>query len=150
MDINSIKKLRNETGAGVMQVKRALEDADGDYEKAKKEIMKKGLAESKKRSEREASQGLVYSYIHNSNRVGVLLEINCETDFVAKTDDFNNLAKEVSLQIVGVGAKDVDDLLSQEYIRDASKKISDLVAETIAKTGENIKIKRFTRYALGE
>lgn len=149
MKIEDVKKLRSETGAPVMQAKKALEEAGGNFSKAKKILKKKGIEAAKKKSERSVCNGLIYSYIHPGSRVGVLLEINCETDFVAITDDFIKLTKEVALQVAGMDPKSVEELLKQEYIRDPGRKVSDLVNEVIAKTGENIKIRRFIRYELG-
>ncbi|MCA9391920.1 translation elongation factor Ts [candidate division WWE3 bacterium] len=150
MDIELIKKLREETGAGVMDVKSALAESDGDTGKAKEILMQKGMARAEKRAEREARNGLIHSYIHGNGDTGVLLELNCETSFVGKTPEFEELAHELALQIVSMNPDDVEGLLSQDYIRDTKKKVSDLIKELVAKTGENIELRRFVRYELGE
>lgn len=145
--IEKIKQLREESGVSISECKKALEEAGGDFEKAK-EIMKawgKELAQKKKN--REASQGIVDSYIHLNKKVGVLLELNCETDFVAKAPDFQSLAHEICLQIAGFSDDNVP-LLEQPWIKDESKNIKELIDETIAKVGENIVAKRFVKYSL--
>ncbi len=148
MDTKLILKLKNQTGAGVMDAKQALDKFKGDYEKAKEYLLKKGLAKAEKKSEREIKAGLVWSYVHGGDtggRVGVLVKVGCETDFVAKTEDFKNLCKELALQISAMNPKDVDELLNQDYIRDSSKKVEQLIKEVIAKTGENIQVSDFCR-----
>ena len=145
-----IKKLREATGAGVMDVKRALTEADDDIQKAKEIILNKGFARAEKRVEREAASGLIHAYVHGSGEVGVILELNCETSFVAQTDEYAALAHEICLQIAAMAPATVDELLVMDYIRDTKKKITDLVKELIAKTGENIVIRRFNRYQIGE
>ncbi|NCS32249.1 translation elongation factor Ts [bacterium] len=149
MDIQVIKQLREETGAGIVDVKKALEDSN-NIEEAKKVLAEKGLARAEKRADREVSEGLVYSYIHGEGRVGVLIELNCETSFVAKTEEFSKLAHELCLQITSMNPETVDELLDQDYIRDTGKKISELIAQLTAKTGEKISLRNFTRYSLGE
>ncbi len=144
--VEDIKKLREETGAGVLDAKRALEDNAGDYEKAKAELVAKGLAKAAKKSaERIVKDGLVHSYIHSNGKMGSLVAVACETDFVAKTDEFIKLCHEVALQVCTDDFDSVEALLASEYIRDPQKKISDLVSETIAKTGEKIEIKKFVK-----
>jgi elongation factor Ts len=162
--MDSIKRLREETGAGIMDCKRALEDSGGDIEKAKGLLRERGIARAEGRANRVASQGLVHSYIHG-DRVGALVEVNCETDFVARTDDFKALVHEIAMQVASMNPQVVskedlppDDerdpkdvaLLEQPYIRDNHRTIRDLVQETIAKTGENIRVNRFVRYELGQ
>ncbi|PIR98517.1 MAG: translation elongation factor Ts [Candidatus Colwellbacteria bacterium CG10_big_fil_rev_8_21_14_0_10_41_28] len=142
-----IKKLREETGAGVMDAKKALEEVDGDFDKAVKIIKEKGLAKAEKRSEREAKAGLIKSYVHN-DRVGTILKLNCETDFVAKSDPFLDLAHELTLQIVSMNPESVEELLEQDYVKDTSQKVKDLVTEAIRKTGENIVVDTFYRLEL--
>ncbi|MBI2326375.1 translation elongation factor Ts [Candidatus Collierbacteria bacterium] len=146
--LDKIKELREKTGAGVMDAKRALEEARGDLEEAEKIIVKKGLMKAASKSEREVKSGRVQSYIHNTGRVGAMVEVACETDFVAKTEDFQLLCKEIAMQIASMDPADVEVLMKQAYIRDGSKTIEDLVKALIAKTGENTKIVRFVRYAL--
>lgn len=150
VDIELLKKLRNETMAGIADCRKALEETKGDYEKAKKWIREKGLEKAAKKSDRETSQGLIESYIHQNGRVGALVEVLCETDFVARTDVFKSLVHEICMQAAAMNPKDVSELLKQEYIRDNSKTIEVLVKEAIAKLGENIVIKRFERFEIGE
>jgi len=132
-----------------MDCKRALEETKGDMKAAAGLLKKWGIEKSEKKAGRETKSGIIDSYVHN-NKVGVLLEIVCETDFVARTDDFKKLSHEICLQIASMKPKDVDALLKQEYIRDPGVKIETLVKEAIGKLGENIKIVRFVRYQLGE
>ena len=140
-------KLRGETGAGVMDCKRALADASGDYEKAKAFIAERGLAKAAKKGERATGAGLVYSYVHQ-DRVGVLLELRCETDFVARTHDFKNLAKELCMQVAAMDPETPEALMAQEYVKDPSQTVQDVVKGTVAKVGENIQVARFSRFAL--
>jgi elongation factor Ts len=147
-DINIIKQLRDETGAGIMDVKNALTVANGDVKLAKEELHKKGLARAEKRADREANEGLVYSYIHNGSKIGSLVMLTCETDFVAKTEDFAKVAKEIALQVSSEEYSDLETLLKTPYIRDESKKVSDLIAELSAKTGEKVELKNFVRFAI--
>lgn len=146
----NIKELRELTQAGFADCKVALEEANGDMKKATEILAKKGYDKAAKKGDRETSQGLIESYIHQNGRVGVLLEVLCETDFVARTDEFKTLAHEVSMQIAAMDPKDTKALLEQEYIRDGSKKISDLVTQTIATLGENVNIARFQRFEIGK
>ncbi len=191
----TVKELRDRTGVGFMECKRALEAAGGDMEKAVEELRKRGLAKASKRAGRETNEGIVYSYIHADGRIGVMLELNCETDFVARTDEFKKLAHELALQICAtnprwIAREDVPEeviekekaiyreqakeqgrpekvwdrivsgklekffeencLVEQAYIRDEDVRIKELIAETIQKTGENINLRRFVRWQLGE
>lgn len=147
---SQIKKLREKTGGGVMDCKRALEESKGDEKKAVELLNKWGIEKSEKKEGRETKAGLIDSYIHAGSKVGVLLELLCETDFVARTDDFKKLTHELCLQISAMNPKDVKELLKQEYIRDPKLKIEELVKQTIGKLGENIQIARFIRYQLGQ
>lgn len=140
-----IKELREKTQAGFADCKNALEEAKGDMKKAEEILRKKGFEKAAKKSDRETGQGLVESYVHQTGKVGVLVSVLCETDFVARTDEFKHLAHEVAMQIAAMNPKDVDVLLKQEYIRDGSQTINDLVTAAIAKLGENIKISDFKR-----
>ena len=148
MNMDEIKKLREETGAGVLDVKKALENAGGNVEEAKKELMAKGVAKAAKRAERETGEGLVHSYIHNTGKVGSLVMVCCETDFVARTDDFKDLCHNLAMQICTEDYKNVEELLSSEYMREPSKKVSDVVTEVTAKIGENIEVKDFVRFSI--
>lgn len=147
MKTKDIKKLREKSGAGVMECKKAFEDAGGDFEAALRLIQERGFLKADKKSERQTGAGLIASYVHN-DRIGVLLEINCETDFVARLDDFRDLAHNIVMQIAAMNPKDVEALLAQPYIRDESMTVADLIKNAIAKIGENIQIARFCRYAL--
>lgn len=150
MDLESLKKLRAETSASVSDCRRALEESNGDYKKALEWLRKRSAAIAEKKAERATGEGLVEAYIHAGGKVGVLVELLCETDFVARTDEFKHLAKELGMQIAAMNPENVDALLKQEYIRDSSQKIEDLVKNAIGKIGENITIKRFQRFAIGE
>ena len=149
VDINLLKKLRNESQVSLADCRKALEESNNDYKKALDWLEKSGLEKAAKKSDRETSQGLVESYIHQNGRVGALVEVLCETDFVARTDEFKNLVHEICMQVAAMNPKDVKALLKQEYIRDSSKTIGDLTKETIAKLGENIIIKRYQRFEIG-
>ncbi len=164
VDINKLKELRERTGAGVMECREALIRADGDIDRAIEILRERGVQIAEKKAARVASQGLIDAYIHAGGRIGAMVEVNCETDFVARLDEFKTLVREVAMQVAAMGPKyvsaeelppDSDEapeevcLLEQPYIRDPSRKVKDLVTELIAKTGENIKIRRFCRYELG-
>lgn len=150
VDLELLKKLRNETQVSIADCRKALEETVNDYKKALEWLKKHGLEKAAKKKERETSQGIIDSYIHQNGRVGVLVELSCETDFVARTSEFKELSHEIGMQIAAMNPKDVESLLEQEYIRDTSMKIEDLVKQTIAKIGENITIKRFSRFELGD
>ena len=197
VEINAkmVKELRDRTGCGMMDCKRTLVETEGDVDKAIENLRKKGLAKAAKRSGRKTSEGVVYSYIHAGSKLGVLLEVNCESDFVAKTDGFIEFAKNVAMHIaasnpLGLSEEDISSdliekekevykalaikdgkpeniidkivegkvqkyykdvcLLSQQYIKDPKKTITDLLNESIAVIGENIQIRRFTRFQIGE
>jgi elongation factor Ts len=192
---DQVKQLREMTGVGMMECKKALAEAGGDVEKAIDVLRKSGIAKAEKRSDRGASEGLVESYIHPGNRVGVLIEVNCETDFVARTPEFGALVRDLAMQIAAAGAeyvrreevpadrlqrerdiyraqlegqnkpaaildKIVDGkadkffsevcLMEQPYIKDDKRTINDLVTEAASKTGENIVVRRFARFRLGQ
>ena len=145
ISVQDIKELREATQAGFSDCKNALEEANGDVKKATEILRKKGFEKAAKKSDRETGQGLVESYVHQNGKVGVLVTLLCETDFVARTDEFKSLAHEIAMQAAAMNPKNAEELLKQEYIRDNSKTIDDLVKETIAKVGENIRIKDFQR-----
>lgn len=149
VSVEDIKKLREKTGAGIADSRKALEEANGDMKKAEELVKSWGIEKAAEKSDREVKAGLVETYIHGGGKIGAMVEINCETDFVAKTDEFKNLAREVAMQVSAMNPKDVEELVKQDYIRDSGKTIEQLVKETIAKVGENIQIKRFTRFELG-
>ena len=145
--LSDIQKLREITGAGVMECKKALEDARGDFEKAKVIIKERGLTKVEKRSGRKAGAGLVHSYVHNE-RIGVLIDLRAETDFVVRSEPFRALARELAMQIAATGPATVAELLRQPYIRDEEQTVQDVVNSVIAKVGENIKINKFYRIEL--
>jgi elongation factor Ts len=147
--VEEIKRLRELTGIGITDAKKALEEAQGDFDKALEEMRKKGLTKAEKRGEREARAGLIGSYVHDG-KIGVLVEVNCETDFVAKTDEFKDLVKDLSLHICASDPEDLDKLLEQPFVKDPSKTVGDIVKEANAKLGENIVVRRFSRLALGK
>ncbi|MDD4052498.1 MAG: translation elongation factor Ts [candidate division Zixibacteria bacterium] len=190
-----VKELRDQTGAGMMNCKKALAEADGDFEKAIKHLREQGIASAAKKAGRTTSEGIIFSYIHPGDKLGVLVEINCETDFVARTDDFRTFAKDVAMQVAAADPKVVSRedvsaemiaaerdvyqnqaklegkpekiidkivdgklekfyaescLLEQAFVKDTDRTITDLLTQTIAKIGENIKIRRFIRFRLGD
>lgn len=147
--IGDIKKLREQTGAGIADCREALQESGDNLEQAKEILKKKGLDKASSKSDREVKAGLIKTYTHG-NRVGVIVELLCETDFVAKTEDFKTLAHEVALQVTAMNPENLEQLLSQEYIRDNSKTIEQLIKEAISKLGENIQIGKFTRIELGK
>ncbi len=150
MDINIIKNLREETGAGVMDAKKALEESGGDVEKAKQILQEKGVERAAKKGDREIKAGRIFSYIHSTGTVGTLVKLGCETDFVAKNEEFTKLGNEIAMQYAAMGSENttVEELLEQDYIRDSSKKIKDLVTGAVSKTGENITVAEVTRFSL--
>lgn len=150
IDVTSIKKLREETGAGVLEVKQALEASKGDIESAKKELALKGISKAAKKADRVAKDGLVHSYVHMGGKVGSMILVACETDFVAKTEDFIKLCHEIALQACAQEYPDTKSLLEAEYIRDPSKKVKDLITEVTAKVGEKIELKNFVRFAVNQ
>lgn len=147
ISIEQIKQLRGETGVSISECKRALEEANGDSEKAKKVLRMRGQSLAKKKKEREVKQGIIESYIHTGEKIGVLIDIRCESDFVARSEDFKKLAHELCLQIAAISPEETP-LFSQPWIKDEAKTIKDLIDEHIAKLGENIVIKRFARYEI--
>ncbi len=159
-----IKELREQTGAGIMDCRNALVGCGGDMEKALDSLKEKGLLTAQKKSERSTGQGLVESYIHTAGRIGAMIELNCETDFVARTDEFKGLAHCLAMQVAALApqyiteeevkeGEDIDPqeacLLAQPYIKDPTMTVKDVITETVAKVGENIRVGRFIRYELG-
>jgi elongation factor Ts len=149
ISLDLIKKIREETKAGVSDCRQALEDANGDYKLALKLIHDRGIEKAAKKADRETGAGVIESYIHGNGRVGVLVEIKCETDFVARNEEFMKLAHEIALQVAAMNPKNVKSLLESVYIRDSSVTIANLIKTVIAKTGENISLSRFSRLELG-
>lgn len=195
IDMSLVKKLREQTGVGILECKKAIGEADNDFEKAVELLRKKGFEKAKSKASRATNQGAIGSYIHSNRRIGVLLELGCETDFVAKNEDFLQLQKDISMQIAAmtpkyIAEKDVPEdviekekeiyreqmkdsgkpdniiekiiegklkkfytevcLLHQSFFKEEKKTIEDLIAEKIHKLGENITVKRFIRYQVGE
>ena len=148
--LDKIKNLRELTGAGVMDAKKALEETSGDVAKAVEVIRAKGLAKAVNKADREVRSGKVYCYTHGGGTAAAMVEVACETDFVASNEEFTNLCKEIAMQIVSMMPETVEDLLAMPYVRDTSRTIDQLVKELIGKTGENIRIVRFARFKLGE
>jgi len=145
-----IKSLRGQVGAGILECRKALETAGGDEKKALEILKKKGMEIAEKKRERETKQGVIETYSHNGGKVVSVVELLCETDFVARNEEFKTLAHELAMQVAAMNPPSIKDLLKQEYIRDASKKIDDLVKETVGRIRENIKIGRIARFELGE
>lgn len=148
VDIEFLKKLRNETLVSIADCRKALEESNNDYKKALGWLKKHGLEKAEKKADRATSQGLIESYIHQNSRVGALVEVLCETDFVARTTEFKNLTHEIAMQVASMNPVNVDSLLKQAYIRDGSKTIENLIKEAIAKLGENIVVKDFRRFEI--
>lgn len=158
-----VKDLRDKTGAGIMECRNALSSCEGNVDKAIEMLKEKGLAKAEKRAQRATASGLVETYIHTAGRIGAMVEVNCETDFVARTDEFKEMAHCLAMQVAAMSPACVDKenapegeevtdesiLMLQPYIKDPTKLIKDVITETIAKTGENIKVRRFVRYELG-
>lgn len=147
IDATLIKKLREETGAGVMRVKTVLDEVNGDQKKALEILKKEGFEKVEKRQERETKQGKVFAYTHHNQKIVAVVELFSETDFVARNELFEELGKNIALQVASMGEEDIE---NQDFIKDPSKKIIDLVKEVIAKTGENIKLGRVARIELGK
>jgi elongation factor Ts len=196
IDAQTVKKLREETGAGMMNCKKALENNNGDYEKAVESLRLKGMATADKKASRNTNEGIIYAYIHTGNKLGILVEVNCETDFVARRSEFTDLAKNVAMQIASnpeiqiISTEDISEeakqkawdfenakedlqnkpedirnkivegrvgktlkkqvLLEQEFIRDPSITVNEYIKQVVGVIGENIRVRRFTRYELGE
>ena len=149
ISIEDVKKLREQTAAGIADCRKALEEAKGDFTKAEELLRSWGIAKAASKADRAVGAGLVDTYIHANGKVGAMVEVNCETDFVARTDEFKNLCHELAMQVAAMDPRDVKDLLGQDYIRNAGTTVETIVKETIAKIGENIVIKRFMRFELG-
>lgn len=160
----AVKELRELTGAGMLDCKTALEQAKGDFERAKDILRKKGHSAAAKRAERATAEGLIQAYLHHDGRLGALVEVNCESDFVARTDDFRQLAQDIALQVAATNPRYLSPdeipngtegdpkqlcLLLQPFVRDESVTIQDMVSEAISKTRENIRVRRFARFELG-
>ncbi len=145
-----VKTLREITGAGMMDCKKALDEAGGDMKKAEEIVKARGLAKAEKKADRETKEGYIASYVHTNAKVAALVEILCETDFVARNPEFQTMAREVAMQVVSMNPESVDELLTQEYLRDPSITIETLVKQLSGKIGEKFVVNRFVRYAVGE
>ncbi len=145
---SQVKKLREKTGVSMIECKKALEESNGDEKRALDILRQKGKNIALKKAEREAKQGVIESYIHNNGKIGVLLELNCETDFVAKNSEFKELAHELVLHIAGMDSKDEKSLLKEPFVKNPEITVENLIQEKIAKLGENIKVGKFVRYEL--
>ncbi|NMB83785.1 elongation factor Ts [Candidatus Roizmanbacteria bacterium] len=148
-DLVKLKKLRSDTGISFSLCKKALEESQDNIEKAKKLLNQWGIEKAEDKKKRETSQGAIFSYVHHNHKVASLIELLCETDFVADNKDFQALGQEIAMQAASMPADNLDQLIEQEYIRDPSKKIGDLIQEAVMKFGENIKINRYNRWVLG-
>ena len=163
--VELIRALRDRTGAGIMECKEALESNQGDIEQAAEVLRMKGVAQVVKRAGRDTNQGLVEAYVHTGGRVGAIVELGCETDFVARTTEFKDLAHDIAMQVVAMDPVYLDKneiqgedsrpvaqvaLLQQPFIKDNSSSVEEVVQETAAKLGENVRVLRFSRLALGE
>ena len=165
VDVKLVRDLRDQTGAGIMDCKEALESTDGDMEKAILALREKGVASATKRVGKDTNEGIIETYLHTGGRVGAMVELGCETDFVARTEEFQKLAHDICMQIAAMGPvyinedeiEDGDDrppaqtaLMLQPYIKNSSSSVGEMVRELAGKVGENIKVVRFTRLAVGE
>ena len=148
VDIEKLKTLRKKTGISIALCKKALEETKNDSAKAEKLLLKWGAEKISDKKDRATSQGAIFSYVHHNKKIAALVEILCETDFVSNNSEFQKLGTEIAMQIASLSPKTSDELLKQEYIRDSSKKINDLIKEAVLKFGENIKIGRFIRWNL--
>jgi elongation factor Ts len=142
IDINLIKKLRDETGVAIVRIRDVLEEVGGDEKKALEILKKEALEKVEKRGERETSQGKIFAYVHHTGKVASLVELLCETDFVARNELFENLGRDLAMQVASMGEENFE---TQAFIKDPSKTVSDLIKEVIAKTGENIKLGKVVR-----
>ena len=163
--IVAVKELRDLSGAGIMNCKKALLETEGNMEKALQILKQRSLFKAEKKKERSATQGIIEAYVHAGGRIGAMVEVNCETDFVARTDEFRGLAHHLAMQVAAMNPQVISMeeapetsevepqtacLLLQPYIKDPRKTVQDIINETIAKVGENIKVNRIARFELGE
>lgn len=148
--VADVKKLREETGAGMLDCKKALEEVKGDFELAKEVVRKKGLAKAEKKADRETKEGYIASYVHMTNKVAAMVEVLCETDFVARNEEFQKVAKDVAMHVVAMNSESVEELLKEPFIKDPSKTVEELVKEISGKTGERLVVNRFKRFEIGQ
>lgn len=147
---SDVKALREKTGAGMMDCKKALDEANGDMAKAEALVKERGLAKAEKKADRETKEGYVASYVHSTGKVGVLVEVLCETDFVGRNEEFRALAKDIAMQVAAMNPADEAELLAQPFIKDSSLTIETLIKQLSGKIGENITLGRFVRLGVGE
>jgi len=145
LDLETIKKLREETGTGIMECKKALQESGGDFDQAKEIVNQRAKMKAEKRADREAGEGVVQCYVHSNRKVGALVSLKSETDFVARGEGFQELAKEIAMQVCAMNPKDKEELLNQEWIRDPKKTIRKLIQEEAARTKENVELGSFFR-----
>ncbi len=150
LDYDKLKQLRAESGVSFSLCKKALEETNNDMNAAKKKLQEWGAKKAADKADRETGQGGIFSYVHHNKKIASLLELQSETDFVSGNDEFQKLGAELAMQIASVPAQDVEEFIKQPYIRDPGKTIDDLIKESILKFGENIRVSRFVRWALGE
>lgn len=150
ISMDEIKKLRELTGAGVMDAKKALEESNGDFEKATEWVRQKGLDRAEKKQDRETHEGYVASYVHTTGKVAALVEMLCETDFVARNEEFRTMAQNVAMQVASMNPESVDELLKQDFIKDGSTTIEEMIKGLSGKIGEKFVLNRFVRYQVGE
>ena len=148
--VADVKKLREETGAGMLDCKKALEESKGDFNAAKEVVRKKGLARAEKKADRETKEGYIASYVHATNKVAAMVEILCETDFVARNAEFQSMAKDVAMHVTAMNPESVEELLKEQFIKDPSKTVEELVKSISGKVGEKFVVNRFTRYEVGQ
>lgn len=164
VSIEAVKELRNRTNVGIADCNKALVQAGGDIEKAIEFLKQRGVAIAEKKKDEAVAEGVIESYVHHTRHIGALVELNCETDFVARTEEFRKLARDLAMQIAAAAPQFISSedlppkaeadpqvacLLSQPFIKDPTKTVQDVIAETVAKVGENIKVRRFSRFQLG-
>lgn len=145
-----VKNLREETGAGMMDCKKALDEANGDFAQAKEIVRQRGLAKAEKKTDRETNIGYIASYVHTNHQVGCMVELLCETDFVARNDEFQALAKDIAMQITSMAPESVEELLQQDSIKNPSETIEEMLKSLSGKIGEKFVVNRFVRYQVGE
>ncbi len=145
-----VKKLRELTGSGIMECKKALEDAQGDFKKAQEIVRERGIMKAEKKADRETKQGYIASYVHSNGTVATLVELLCETDFVARNSEFQQLGKEIAMQVAAMNPANTEELLAQEYIRDGSQTIEQMIKNLSGKIGEKLMVQRFVRLEVGK
>jgi len=148
--VADVKKLREQTGAGMLDCKKALEKVDGDFDAALKIVEKRVLERAEKKSDRETKEGYISSYVHSNNKVAAMVEILCETDFVARNEEFQKMAKDIAMHVVAMNPESVEVLLTEQFVKDPSKTVDELVKSVSGKIGERFVVNRFVRYEIGQ